>query len=232
MNKLFPHLKFKLLLVGGCIVGKTNIISKYVEDKFYEITKATMGFDYKTKTIFTDKYKITLNIWDSAGPELFKQITNSFLTNTNGVIYVYDITNSRSFNEIKERINETYKLGNFESILVGNKLDLDSEREVKFDTLKEYGLKQNIKVIEVSSKTGVNIDKTFKIIVEQILNKRSNEELLREFGVAPIVNFNLKKAKQKKVNKIKQKEIKDNKIKPNKINGLSNYYYINKFINY
>ena len=88
--------------------------------------------------------------------------------------------------------------GKFESILCGNKVDLESNREVKFDTLKEYGIKEKKQIIETSAKTGANLDKAFRMLVDLILKGRTDEELISEFG-ATSGGLNLqKKQKEKK----------------------------------
>ena len=173
------------------------MILKYIDNNFPETHIATIGVEYKSKTIYTDKYKIILNIWDTSGQERFKSITKSFFINANGALFVYDITNFKSFENVKNWIKDSEMYGKFDSILCGNKVDLDSQREIKFDTLKEFGIKQKIPVIETSAKTGDNIDKAFKMIVDQILKGRSDEEIRKEFEVNQSENFNLQKCQKK-----------------------------------
>ena len=197
MTKELPELKLKLLLIGDTAVGKTSMILKYTDNKFPEAHIATIGVEYKTKSIYTDKYKITLNIWDTSGQERFKSITKSFFRNTNGVLFVYDIANYKSFSNVKNWMKDSEMSGKFESILCGNKVDLENNREVEFDTLKEYGLKQKIPVIETSAKTGVGINEAFKLIAEQIIKGRSDEELKNEFGAPQSEGFNLQKCQKK-----------------------------------
>jgi Ras-related protein Rab-1A len=197
MTKELPELKLKLLLIGDTSVGKTSMILKYTDNKFPEAHIATIGVEYKTKSIYTDKYKITLNIWDTSGQERFKSITKSFFRNTNGVLFVYDIANYKSFSNIKNWMKDSEMSGKFESIICGNKVDLENNREVEFNTLKEYGLKQKIPVIETSAKTGVGINEAFKLIAEQIIKGRSDEELKNEFGAPQSEGFNLQKCQKK-----------------------------------
>jgi small GTP-binding protein len=197
MTKELPELKLKLLLIGDTSVGKTSMILKYTDNKFPETHIATIGVEYKSKTIYTDKYKITLNIWDTSGQERFKSITKNFFRNTNGVLFVYDITSYKSFSNIKNWMKDSEMYEKFDSIICGNKVDLDSLREVQFETLKEFGLKQKIPYIETSAKDGVGINEAFKMITEQIIKGRSDEELKKEFGAPQSEGFNLQKSQKK-----------------------------------
>ena len=142
-------IKLKLLIIGDSNVGKTSMLLNYTDNYFPESHLATIGVEYKVKEIETEKYKIVLQIWDTAGQERFRSITKSFFRNTNGVLFVYDLTNRKSYQSVKDWIkdSEMHHTG-FEKILVGNKLDLEEKREVPKDELKEFGLKKNIEVID------------------------------------------------------------------------------------
>ena len=201
-NTTLPELKLKLLIIGDSAVGKTSMLLKYVDNFFPETHMATIGVEYKSKTINTDKYKINLNIWDTAGQERFKSITRSFFNNTNGIVFVYDLTKKESFDGVKNWIKDSEPYGKFESVLCGNKLDLDNKREVKYDALKEYGLKKKMEVFETSAKNGMNLDKVFQKLIDLILKSRTEEELIKEFGVKS-QNLNLgKRTNTKKDNKM------------------------------
>ena len=188
-----PELKFKILIIGNTAVGKTSMILKYVDNEFPEAHMATIGVEFKNKTIETNKYKVTLNIWDTAGQERFRSLTKSFFNNANGIIFVYDITKEETFEGVKNWMRETepYK---FESILCGNKLDLQGLRKVKYDTLKEFGLKKKMVVFETSAKTGQNLQEAFEKLADLIIKSKSHEELINEFGVKSGENLSLSKS--------------------------------------
>ena len=180
------ELKLKILIIGDSGVGKTSILLKYVDNFFPDTHIATIGVEYKTKTITKGKYKITLNIWDTAGQERFKSITKSFFSNANGIIFVYDITKRDSFSGtsgVKSWIKDSEEYGKFDRVLCGNKTDLENKRQVSFDELKEYAIKKKIEVFETSAKNGNNIDKIFETLVDTIIKNRTEDELIREFGI-------------------------------------------------
>ena len=137
-NNNLPEIKLKLLIIGDSNVGKTSMLLNYTDNYFPESHLATIGVEYKVKELTTKDYNITLQIWDTAGQDRFRSITKSFFRNTNGIIFVYDVTSRKSFHSVKDWIkdSELHDSG-FEKILVGNKIDLKDQREVKFDELKE-----------------------------------------------------------------------------------------------
>ena len=191
-SKTLPELKFKILIIGDSIVGKTSMLLKYVDNRFPETHIATIGAEYKIKTLTTDKYKINLNIWDTAGQERFRAITKSFFNNANGIIFVYDITDKKTFDNVKNWIKDSEYYGQFESVLCGNKVDLEKEkRQVKFDTLKEFGLKKKMEVFETSAKDGTNLEQAFQKLADLIVKSKSEDDLIREFEVKSSQNLNL-----------------------------------------
>ena len=196
-NNQLPELKLKILIIGDSSVGKTSLLLKYVDNFFPETHMATIGVEYKDKKINTPKYRVTLNIWDTAGQERFKSITKSFFNKTNGILFVYDITSEETFAGVKNWIKDSEPYGKFESVLCGNKVDLEGQRKVKIDSLKEFGLKKKMEVFETSAKTGTKVNEAFEKLVDLILKSRTDEELIKEFGVSQTQNLNLGKSNKK-----------------------------------
>ena len=195
-NNNLPEIKLKLLIIGDSNVGKTSMLLNYTDNYFPESHLATIGVEYKVKELTTKDYNITLQIWDTAGQERFRSITKSFFRNTNGIIFVYDVTSRKSFHSVKDWIkdSELHDSG-FEKILVGNKIDLKDQREVKFDELKELGLKKRIDVMEVSAKERINIDEAFQKIVDLILTNKNKMDIIGQFGISNTNDINLNKSK-------------------------------------
>ena len=204
-NNNLPEIKLKLLIIGDTSVGKSSILLTYTDNYFPEAHLATIGVEYKVKELLTDKYKVILQIWDTAGQERFRSITKSFFRNTNGILFVYDITDRKSFQSVKDWIkdSEMHDSG-FEKILCGNKIDLKDERQVTFNELEEYGMKKKIEVIETSAKSKINIDESFKKLVDLILSKKTEEEIIKEFGVKATQSQNINLTNNNTQNKKKK----------------------------
>ena len=195
-----PQIKLKLLIIGDSSVGKTSMLLSYTDNYFPESHLATIGVEYKVKEIETDKYNISLQIWDTAGQERFHSITKSFFRNTNGIIFVYDVTCRKSFQSVKEWIKDSELHDNgFDKILCGNKIDLKEKREVNFDELEEFGMKKKIEVMEISAKERININDAFQKIINLILSNKTDKEIIDEFGIKNNNNdINLDKNNTKK----------------------------------
>jgi len=194
-----PELKLKILLIGDTEVGKTSILLSYTENYCPDSHLATIGVEYKVKRIKTDKYNINLQIWDTAGQERFRSITKSFFRNTNGIIFVYDITNRRSFQNVKDWIRDAETRENgFEKILVGNKLDLAEKRKVVKDEAEEYAKSKKMEYIETSAKTGEKINDLYTKLVDMILENKSKDEIIKEYGIGNMENINIINKSEKK----------------------------------
>ena len=166
---------FKYIIIGDSHVGKSSIMTQFIDKKFNYNHDMTIGVDFSSTIINIDKRKIKINIWDTAGQEAFRSITRSYYKASAAIILVYDITNIQSFNslnrwydEIKNNINSTY---NPQIILVGNKADQEVKRQVSYDTGNDFATRYNMLFFETSAKSSHNIDKIFIQATQDILTK-------------------------------------------------------------
>jgi Ras-related protein Rab-8A len=90
----------KLLIIGDCGVGKTNILVQFCENTFRPNYVATIGVDFKIKTVTVSEKRIKLQIWDTAGQERFKNITQAYYKGAAGIIMTYAVDDARSFENI------------------------------------------------------------------------------------------------------------------------------------
>ena len=177
------EISLKILLLGDSEVGKTTLLLKYVDNIFQEEHIATIGVEYKDKYIYRDQYKIRLKIWDTAGEERFRSIAKNIYRNAEGILYVYDITKKQSFINIKNWIQEIEGIeNNIKAVILGNKIDLEKERNVSFEALKEFGEKQNMPIMETSAKTGTNVEEAFGLLVDELLKNKSHEEIIKLYS--------------------------------------------------
>lgn len=170
MNDNFD-LILKLLIVGDSSVGKTNFIMRFINNEFINNYLTTSGIDLKTKDIEVKNKKIRIQIWDTAGQVQYKAITRNLFLKVMGAIIIYDITNEKSYNNLKSWVQLIREEcgSHMQIIIVGNKCDLDSERKINQDEVMNYAEEEKIEYIETSCKTGENVHKVVKTICEKIL---------------------------------------------------------------
>ncbi|XP_059567646.1 ras-related protein Rab-18 isoform X3 [Myotis daubentonii] len=116
----------KILIIGESGVGKSSLLLRFTDDTFDPELAATIGVDFKVKTISVDGNKAKLAIWDTAGQERFRTLTPSYYRGAQGVILVYDVTRRDTFVKLDNWLNEleTYCTRNdIVNMLVGNKID-------------------------------------------------------------------------------------------------------------
>ena len=201
------EINLKILILGDSAVGKTTLLLKYVDGYFPTIYVATIGVEYKIKKLIINGLNINLQIWDTAGQERFRGITQNFLKGANGIIYTYDITNKKSFENLKNWVTTTEdSISDYKSIIIGNKSDLEDERKVSKDSFTNYCKNKNLKGFEVSAKSGTNVNECFETLAKLIIEGQTKEELLQKYSeegkqrgksIVDKKNYN-KKVKKKK----------------------------------
>ena len=173
------NLIFKIVLIGDSNVGKTNILSKYLQNEFNPDSKATVGVEFGSKTININNNVIKAQIWDTAGTEKYRSITNAYYKGAKGAFVVYDISRKTSFNNIDKLLFDLKNNGdeNINIILIGNKIDLEHQREVTTEEGEKKAVLNKASFIETSAKNGDNIEKAFNLMIENVYEnfKKENE---------------------------------------------------------
>lgn len=165
---------FKILVIGDSGVGKSSILSQYVDKVFSDTHISTIGVDFKISTIKIDDHVIKLQIWDTAGQERFRNITTSYYRGAQGVLVVYDVTSIESFTNVVQWLLDIkrYCTSNYNVlpaiIMVGNKTDIPNNRKVSTGEATLFAINNNIMYIETSAKTNLNINKLFTKLASEI----------------------------------------------------------------
>lgn len=171
---------YKVIILGMSEVGKTCLLVHYFDNKFQDANISTIGIDFKTKYFKFKEKKVKVNYVDTAGQERFHSIASNFLKNANGILLVYAINSRASFDKLQEWLDELNKFtSKLPIIIVGNKSDLESEREVSRDEGENFAKKINCKFYEVSAKNGYNVTTVFdeiaKVTFEYLIDKEEDE---------------------------------------------------------
>merc|ERR1711900_138626 len=153
----------KLLLIGDSGVGKSCCLLRFSEDSFTPSFITTIGIDFKIRTIELDGKRVKLQIWDTAGQERFRTITTAYYRGAMGILLVYDVTDERSFNNIRTWFSnvEQHATEGVNKILIGNKCDWEDRRVVSTERGQQLADELGIPFLEVSAKSNINVEKAF-----------------------------------------------------------------------
>lgn len=174
-------------MIGDSGTGKSSLIMRFVDDAYNDFI-ATIGVDFKMKTIGIEGKTAKLQIWDCAGEERFRTITSSYYRGAHGIIIVYDVTDERSFSnvnlwrkEIEKYANEKVKI-----VIVGTKCDLTTIKRVDYVTGKKLADELGVPFFETSAKNPIHIEETFYSIAKEIYQQILSNPSRSKQNVAPL----------------------------------------------
>ena len=152
----------KILLVGDSGVGKSCLLVRFVEDRFNPSFITTIGIDFKIKTVDINGKKVKLQLWDTAGQERFRTITTAYYRGAMGIVMVYDVTDERTYANIKQWYKTVTEHSNDDAqiLLVGNKSDMDT-RVISYEQGESLAEELNIPFMESSAKDNANVNEVF-----------------------------------------------------------------------
>uniref|UniRef100_A0A8C6TLZ3 Calcium release activated channel regulator 2Ab n=1 Tax=Neogobius melanostomus TaxID=47308 RepID=A0A8C6TLZ3_9GOBI len=168
-----PDRLFKVVLVGNSSVGKTSLLCSFCEGRFHPTTTATVGIDYSVKTLTLDNMQIAMQLWDTAGQERYRSITKQFFRKADGVVVMFDVTVLDSFKAVRPwLINVQEAAGEgIPILLLGNKMDMEREREVSFKEAERLAFENKVMFFEVSAYTGKYVEESLthlaRVLMEQ-----------------------------------------------------------------
>ena len=187
---------YKILLLGDSAVGKSCLLLRYCDEKFQDLHLATIGLDFRLKTIYLENNKkVKVQIWDPAGQDRFLAITKNYYRGANGILLVFDITNLSSFEHIKNWIEQIKEEAPEKIIiyLVGNKIDCLNNRLISTEEGKKLAKEFGLKYYETSAKNNENVNSTFLDLIKEINSLYSD---LENENYGTTINTN-KKGKKK-----------------------------------
>mmetsp|Transcript_15749 Transcript_15749/g.16341 ORF Transcript_15749/g.16341 Transcript_15749/m.16341 type:complete len:210 (+) Transcript_15749:3-632(+) len=169
---------FKVIVLGNISVGKTSLTERIVGKGFKQST-ATVGVEfeeYEVKSI-EKNVDISLQLWDTSGAERYRAVTTSHIRNADGVLLVFDLTDSSSFESLDFWLDSIRKFNNDDILiyLLGNKSDKEEERDVSEERILEFKERSKIDVhYEISAKANTNISEMFKEFYNKIYNSQKD----------------------------------------------------------
>ncbi|CCK72975.1 Rab family GTPase YPT7 KNAG_0M01220 [Huiozyma naganishii CBS 8797] len=189
----------KVIILGDSGVGKTSLMHRYVNDKYSQQYKATIGADFLTKEVTVDDKVATMQVWDTAGQERFQSLGVAFYRGADCCVLVYDVTNNKSFENIKTWKDEFLVHANVSSpetfpfVILGNKVDVEeSKKLVTPKAAQELATSLgNIPLFLTSAKSAINVDTAFEEIARSALQQNQNDADAFEEDFNDAINIQL-----------------------------------------
>ncbi|KAK5641643.1 hypothetical protein RI129_010190 [Pyrocoelia pectoralis] len=164
--------QLKIAFLGDSNVGKTSLIKRFCQDEFTRQSTSTVGADFYTKhLVLPGRQDVTLIISDIGGQELSGSMLDKYLYNINIIIFVYDITNSPSFDSLALWIETVSTLitNPVLSAAFGNKCDLEHQRTIRTDKTQQFFKQCNLKNCIVSARTGEYLNSSIMELIAKYL---------------------------------------------------------------
>ena len=144
------------------------------DDAFTESYISTIGVDFRFRTVKIENKTVKLQIWDTAGQERFRTITSAYYRGADGIIMVFDVTSSESFDHVNDWLKEVnrYAAEGTVKLLVGNKSDRTADKVVTESQAKEFADELGIPFIETSAKSSKNVEEAFLTMAGELIRQR------------------------------------------------------------
>ncbi|EPY35726.1 hypothetical protein STCU_00948 [Strigomonas culicis] len=184
----------KIIILGDSGVGKTSLMHQFVNHKFDSRYKATIGADFLTKDIEVNGQLVSLQIWDTAGQERFQSLGSAFYRGADACILVFDVTQQESFAHVNSWLEEfSIQAGRRDSVLLGNKTDLEDRRQVPAKAAHAWCAKQHtdagqppetdgaraaaeMKYFETSARENTGVEEAFLAVATAALAKKAKQQ--------------------------------------------------------
>eukprot|EP01125_Pyxidicula_operculata_P018499 TRINITY_DN6567_c0_g1_i1.p1 TRINITY_DN6567_c0_g1~~TRINITY_DN6567_c0_g1_i1.p1 ORF type:complete len:391 (-),score=69.85 TRINITY_DN6567_c0_g1_i1:150-1322(-) len=160
---------YKVIVCGNAGVGKSSVLGRWMNDDFALSISPTLHVELNAKTFDVNDVIVKVQFWDTVGQERFHSITKQYYRGSHGAVLVYDVTNRESFNAVSHWSSEVREVNpDAVILLVGNKTDMETVRQVPTQEALNYSKKEGISFLETSAYSGANCTKAMQLILQEI----------------------------------------------------------------
>lgn len=167
--------QFRLIVIGDSTVGKSCLIRRFTEGRFPPASDPTVGVDFFSRLVEIEAGKrVKLQIWDTAGQERFRSITRAYYRNSVGGLLLFDVTNRRSFLNVRAWLAEAEAQSGPQRavlVLVGHKCDLEGRRRVTRGEAEAEAAAHGLRYVETSARDAVNVEAAFAGLARDIYER-------------------------------------------------------------
>ncbi|KAJ8290210.1 hypothetical protein GJAV_G00009970 [Gymnothorax javanicus] len=171
MDVLWQY-QFRIILLGDSTVGKSSLLKRFTDGVYSDVADPTVGVDFYARSLDIEPgVRIKLQLWDTAGQERFRSITTSYYRNSVGGLLVFDLTNRKSFEHVRDwhrEVIEHVLPHHMVFILIGHKSDLARERKVSREEAERLAAALGVRYEETSAKSNSNVERAFQMLTRDI----------------------------------------------------------------
>lgn len=177
----------KVIILGDSGVGKTSLMNQFVNKKFSNQYKATIGADFLTREVMVDNKLVTLQIWDTAGQERFQSLGVAFYRGADCCVLAFDVTVASSFKNLDSWRDEFLIQASprdsehFPFVVIGNKIDLENRAVTTKRAQQWCESKNHAPYFETSAKDAINVEQAFQTVARNALAQEADTEMYNEF---------------------------------------------------
>ena len=162
---------YKILLLGDSSVGKSCLLLRYCDNSFQDAHLTTIGLDFRLKTIaLEENRKVKMQIWDTAGEDRFRAITRNYYKGANGILLIFDVTDKKSFDHVRDWVDRIREEGPEGIILylIGNKIDKENDRIISKEDGEKIAEEYKLKYFETSAKCSIGVEEVFTNLAREV----------------------------------------------------------------
>ncbi|KAJ8367588.1 hypothetical protein AAFF_G00314770, partial [Aldrovandia affinis] len=179
--------QFRIILLGDSTVGKSSLLKRFTDGVYSDVADPTVGVDFYARSLEIEPgVKIKLQLWDTAGQERFRSITTSYYRNSVGGLLVFDLTNRKTFEHVREwhrEVSEYVQPHRMVYVLVGHKSDLaGGERKVSRDEAERLAAALGARYVETSAKRNSNVERAFETLARDVYELMRTGEIATRDG--------------------------------------------------
>lgn len=183
----------KIVVVGDSGVGKTCFLIRYVQDNFEEDTQPTLGVEFLSKIVQSETHRIQLQLWDTAGQEVFRSVTKGYYRGSAGALIIFDLTNRDSFTNVERWLRDVKDVAlDVVPVLIGNKSDLVDKRQIKTEEAQAFADLHDMEYFETSAKIDESVSKAVEACVAKIEEKINKTSIKQMSDSIDVENAELK----------------------------------------
>ncbi|EPY27460.1 Rab family, other [Strigomonas culicis] len=164
---------FKYIIIGDMSVGKSSLMQRFTQQRFRKGLPHTIGVEFGTTIVDVNGEYIKLQVWDTAGQERFRSVTRGYYRGAAAALIVYDVSRRGTFSHISTWLQDARANTNPQTvmILIGNKSDLEDDREVSFEEATQFAEENHMLFLECSALSGSNVEEAFLAAAHKIHEK-------------------------------------------------------------